>query len=69
MSYSEVFPGENQADVENAGKEEEQPPQSSSGTVATLRLRGCGFDPQLGHTKDCKDGTHGLLTWHSAFGV
>lgn len=35
-----------------------------SGRRATaLRLVGCGYDSQLGHTKDCQSGTHCHLAW------
>lgn len=40
-----------------------------SGSVSHLGMRGRGFDPQMGHTKDCKSGRHCLPAWNSASGV
>lgn len=40
-----------------------------SGSASHLGMRGSGFDPQMGHTKDCKNGKHCLPAWNSASGV
>lgn len=45
------------------------PPQWSWGRVPTLRLGRCGFDPQLGHTKDYQNGTHCFSARHSVFRI
>lgn len=45
------------------------PAQWSSGTVCTLRLVGCGFDPHLGHTNGCNTDTNCLPAWQSVFGL
>lgn len=46
-----------------------QPDQWFSGRVSTQGLVLCGFDTQPGHIRDCENGPHCLLIWHSLFGV
>lgn len=43
--------------------------QLSSLVLECLRMVGCGFKPQLGHTKFCKNRTHCLPAWPSVFRV
>lgn len=45
------------------------PGQQPCGRVSALRMVGGGFNPQLSHTKNCKNSTNFPLFSHSIFGV